>query len=235
MRRYRYLIAFFLLVAAAFAAKHFMAPDPFPAPGEYEAEVQLPAGSQRLRQLSARVQNAVRSDPKWYIEHLKANPQTGPGEMLPYHENLGISKKDYDLMVIEMEKISFQKLGTTKVRVADGPGGSLKISFEAPPAKKPIEMTLSADRRELTGKFGRAIDNDESVENHSSRLLGKWKGRHWKVLEGELSLDRADDWSQLDVGIGIDSEGNHLLYTSGGFVRDGQSYQADHVIRWPAK
>ncbi|QJE94759.1 hypothetical protein [Luteolibacter luteus] len=223
MHRYRLLILFLVIVGAGFAAKFALAPSPFPKPGEYQAEVHLPAGSEALNRLVQRYNTALRSDPEWYIGYLKEHPNVGLGEMLPYHENMGISKKDYDLAVIEMEKVRFKKFGPTVVKVINGPGGSLKIAFDAPPLKEPFELMLSADGRELSGKFGKFVDNDESAGRHSSKIIGKWKGRQWQVFSGELSTDREKDWALMDVGIGIDAEGDRILYMSGDSAKTARS------------
>lgn len=234
MRRYKYLIIFALLVASGFAAKFALAPDPFPKPGEYQVELYAPAASRKYIELMGRVHTAIGSDPQWFIQHLKAHPELGLGDIIPFHENLGISKKDYDLLAVEAEKLRFEKAGTAVVKVTEGPGGSLKISIDSK-VKQFNEFTLSPDRRDLTGKFGKVTDDDESVKTHSSRLLGKWRGRQWQVISGELSLDPNANWVQMDVGIGVDSEGRRLLFTRGGGRQDGQAYSGDIAFRWPAK
>lgn len=233
MRRYKYLIIFALLVASGFAAKFALAPDPFPKPGEYQVEVCLPAGSYKLKDLLVRVQSAVMSDPEWYVEYLKAHPEVGFGDVVPYHENLGLSQKEYDLMVIEMEKLRFEKAGTAVVKITEGPGGALKISF-GDPRKQNHELTLSPDRRELGGRFGRVEDDDDKVASHSSRLLGKWRGRQWQIISGEMTLSPDAEWVQMDVGIGIDSEGRRLIFMRGGGRQDRQTYGGDFALRWPA-
>jgi len=234
MRRYRLLIAFLVIILAGFAAKFALAPDPIPEPGDYKAEVLTLGGSKVLVDLSKRMSHAITVDPEWFKSYAKEHSGLKPGEELPYHENFGISKKDYDLMVIEMTKVKLIPVGTATVRVMQEEGGRLKFTFDGP--RLPLnEFTLSQDLQELSCKFGKSTDVMPVDQKDPNKPLGKWKGKEWLLTSGKPDLDNIDSqWVRVQVGIGVDSEDRRVIFLRAVGRQGLVPFDVSQVFRWPA-
>lgn len=126
----------------------------------------------------AKVETAARKNPEWFKEYSAASK---PGVPLPYHENLGLTKEEYDEYLALWNKREFKGREDVMLvlRKTLGDTWSLTASGEAG-----IISTLRYDPetdtyRSPNGVLKRLDDIDAGPDT----ILGAWTGKEWRFEE----------------------------------------------------
>lgn len=83
------------------------------------ADVVKTRSSEKVADITKRLQKAVSSKADWWKAYVKANVNVKP---LPYHENFGISKGEYKLLLNSASLIRLVKVADAKITVKKGEG-----------------------------------------------------------------------------------------------------------------
>lgn len=134
----------------------------------------------------AKVEIASRKNPEWFKEYSAASP---PGVPVPYHENLGLTKEEFDEYIALWDKREFKPreevllvlrktLGDTWTLTATGSAGVIS-TLRYDPAKDTFRSPSGIMER---------LDDIKTDEKH---ILGAWSGKEWRYQEtGLLGLTK---------------------------------------------
>ncbi|MFD2256137.1 hypothetical protein ACFSSA_05570 [Luteolibacter algae] len=135
----------------------------------------------------SKVEAAARKNPEWFKEFSAASK---PGTPLPYHENLGLTKEEYDDYLVLWAKREFKP--TTDVmlvlRETFGDTWTLTASGEAG-AIGTLRYDPKTDSfRSPNGELKRIDD----IQADASSILGAWSGKEWR-FEEETGLGKTKE------------------------------------------
>lgn len=172
-----------------------------------------------IQALSEKMAAALRKEAEWLKEYLAAN-NLGPGEVLPYHEKLGVSKKEYQALVAAAGDVRLNKVGEAKLTFQKT-DDRLLITFagnERLPLKRAKIMTEAdvVHTERMTLKERIAIDQDDP-----SSPTGRWEGVQWRYLQGKTLETRFGE--KFAIGRLKDKEEGIIYYDLRAADRHGAS------------
>ena len=169
----------------------------------------------RQAALTKKFQDGVKNNYEWFVEYMKTVPD---GEPMPYHANMGMTKKEYDELMDYMTNIEIVSTGTEKIKV------EIKndtIYFKSKGKLNEYE-SLKIDLKGNTILFGQyKLPFSDSVNITSDKigLRSKWKGYTWKFEEPtNLDLDDLKDLSNLKM--------KQYKFTIGRLEKNGKTYMS---------
>jgi hypothetical protein len=139
------------------------------------------APPKEIEKFIAKVEIAARKNPEWFKQHSAA---AAPGVPLPYHENLGLTKEEYDEYIVLWAKREFKSneevllvlrktLGDTWTLTATGSAGIIStLRYDA----------TKGNFRSPSGIM-EPLDDIKTDEKH---ILGAWSGKEWRFQETSL-------------------------------------------------
>lgn len=165
----------------------------------------------------AKVEASARKNKEWFTEYTKSSK---PGAPLPYHENLGLTKEEYEDYLTLWAKRDFKSTEEVILVLREnfGKTWSLTATGEAG-----IISTLRYDPvkdvyRSPNGELKRL----EDIKAEATSILGAWSGSEWRLeeetglgkIKENFAIGRYDD-KQFGLVVyrvqEISSEGNRLL------------------------
>ncbi len=176
------LFTLLLLFTASVSAE---VPDIFKGLFEEEVPVKASIGMvtppKEIEKFIAKVEIAARKNPEWFKQHTAS---AAPGVPLPYHENLGLTKEEYDEYLALWAKREFKSteevllvlrktLGNTWTLTATG-GAGIISTLRYDPTKN--NFVCPSGNME-------PLDDIKTDEKH---ILGAWSGKEWRFQESGL-------------------------------------------------
>ena len=224
----RYIPA--LLIWSALIASSSLAVEIFPPVGDHAAELMVISGPKEAEEIMKRMKKALAADPAWlksYFEEKKPKP----GESLPYHEKFGISKKEYDLVVQSIGKLTLNKVADVIVRVKKTEN-KVFVSIEG------ADLLVNAfefgvDGKSMTCAKGSTMERAEINQTNAAAPTGKWSGTKWVLEQGILDPSSKDDCLSLSIGVGVDDKGRNMIYLRIVGRQQGQIMDIAALARWP--
>jgi len=171
------------------------------------------------------VKAAAEENPEWYAD-FAGNAE--PGVPLPFHENLGLTKEQYQKYRELWRKRTHKIIQPIELRL-EALGGSWMIRFAA----KDLDLTLLRYNTKddvfdgIGGKMGRIKD----IEADPETILGAWTGQEWKFQKESL-LGRTKE----NFAIGKEKDGKHglMIYRLQNMNRKGEFLAYENLlIRFP--
>lgn len=176
--------------------------------------------SPEAKKLTERFKAALASRPEWtsaYAAKYKNYHGT-----LPYHENMGLSKAEYDEMVQLSKQTKLVQIGTVELSAIRQPDNSIQLRTK--PHLAGIDgVVVDGAGQAVTTRFAR-LTEVKSIENTDPNgPTGRWAGTQWRhesisenrMLSVKLALGKRSE--QLDTILYLDvkdvSEGkNNVFY-----------------------
>lgn len=165
----------------------------------------------------AKVEASARKNKEWFAEYTKASK---PGAPLPFHENLGLTKEEYDDYLTLWAKRDFKSTEEVVLvlRETFGKTWSLTATGEAG-----IISTLRYDpEKDVYRSPNGEMKRLEDIKAEPTSILGAWSGFEWR-LEEETGLGKIKEnfavgrYDDKEYGLvvyrvqEISSEGSRLL------------------------
>lgn len=210
------------------------AAEPLPPAGEYRADILEMAMPPEPQAVGLRMEAAMARDPEWLEGYLAEHKDLKPGEILPYHEKMGITKLEYQLFLDSKDKVSLQKTGEAMVIVKEGADGSVGISIKG--AQLPVNVfSFSVVGKEMMCKFGATKKQVKIDQEDAKSPMGQWRGTQWVIEEGNPSVVAGGDYTSIKFAAGRDSEDRRVLYLRAIIRQDGVVSDVGPVFRWVEK
>lgn len=175
------------------------------APGSLEVDVMGP--SPRFAELSLKFTSGIRKNPEWFLDFVRDRAE--PGQPLPYHEKMGLSREEYNEFLALTKQKSFVKSGTTALTITRLPDGSLAIDG----GKNLPELTgieFDFQKNQVRTAYGIADQRDDGDAENA--MLGDWNGAQWKFNRQEESGRESAATTSITVILGqLQATGRGIL------------------------
>ncbi len=221
---YRFTLGLSVLLLPAVAAGQEL-PDPaslFPSQ-EVTATIHAFESLPEVRELTARLQAAVQTDPEWWQEHVQ---KAEPGQPLPYDERMGMSEDEYELFLELAPQMTMIEIGTSQLQFEAVEGGMRIVSASDAPDLVGIVIRWVDDYVETP--FGTATERSEIHQTNTDAPTGEWHGFQWRFEEGET----LEEVTIASFAIGrLAESGRTLIYYEAKQVRGGlMTARADRIV-----
>ena len=145
-----------------------------------QADVMQIKTSDELEKLADKIKEGMRKNPEWALEFMRSAPK---GQPLPYHENLGLTKNEYERM-LELSQnqggISLQKNGTIPLTFEPLPDGRIQIlSTKDSLLSNLVISTDKISTDKVVTSFGDLTNVSEINNQDPNAITGAWKGIKW--------------------------------------------------------
>lgn len=158
--------------------RKFTGPHDVIVEGRFAVDVMQMVGPPRANELAQRLQQVVRANPDWWLEHVK---KSKPGEPLPYDARLGLSEAEYDEFLVLSSKMTTQKKDEAMLIVAKKNDDAYVFDGgQALPDFTGIEIDLKNDW--VRTPFGVLTERSE-IDASDASALGAWVGTEWKLVK----------------------------------------------------
>ena len=126
----------------------------------------------------AKVESSARKNPVWFAEYTKA---AKPGAPLPFHENLGLTKKEYDEYIALWAKREFKPIAETTLVLRETFGKTWTVTASG---DADIISTLRYDpEKDLVRSPNGELKRLEDIKADPTSILGAWSGHEWRFEE----------------------------------------------------
>lgn len=172
-----------------------------------------------------KVKLASQKDPEWFNEYSK-NAQSGVP--LPYHEKLGLSKKEYEEYLAVWDKRAIKEVQAVVLKLEEEKG---KWVIKASGPAWPISLLKYDPKKDQLRSTNGILVKIDDVDAPANSILRAWKGHEWR-LESKNTLSVLKE--NFAIGAAADGKNGYLIYrlqevSSLGRVLDDKSV----VIRFP--
>lgn len=193
----------------------------------YKGEVVVVLPPKEIQSYINKVKEGAKKDPKWFKEY---SEKAKPGIPLPFHENLGLTQKEYEkyrelwdkreFKVVQKVGLRFEPVGEKWRMVVTGAGARISL-LRFDPKTDVIKST--------NGDLKRIEDIDAAPET----ILGAWKGAEWK-FEEKTGLGQTKE--NFAIGKTADGKFGLLVYRLQDITSTNKIlFDQSMVIRFPQK
>ncbi|HRG01815.1 MAG TPA: hypothetical protein PKZ75_11915 [Bacteroidia bacterium] len=162
--------------------------------GEYKSDINglIPEGNSKVdimgikfppgyEQLVMKFQQGIAANQEWFVTYQKENYV--PGQGLPYHENFGITKEEYEIMKKNNGAVKLSKIAESEFLAEKN---NEMITLSAHPdisAFNNIKIKLDSNLIYINNLKVPYIGISDIKDTNN--VIGKWKGHRWKIEEFE--------------------------------------------------
>lgn len=207
----------------ALLASHLAAEVPKVFSGILEKEVPIRANigivlpPPEIEKYIAKVEASARKNPEWFAEYTK---NSKPGTPLDYHENLGLTKEEYDDYLALWAKREFKSTAEVLLVLRESFGNTWTIT--ASEEAQAISTLRYDPEKDVVRSPNGELKRLDDIKADESSILGAWTGHEWR-FEEETGLGKTKEnfaiGEQDGKGFGlivyraqeISSEGSRLL------------------------
>lgn len=173
-----------------------------------------------------RLEQAASKNPKWFKEY---DEKTKPGVPFPYHENLGLTKKEYEDYLSLLKKRVFKPLQPVSLRLEEISDGEWMIRVGGP------GFPISALRYDLKKNEFRSpngtLGKGKDINAEAMSLLGSWKGASW-IHESATTISKTHE--RLGIGEIASQKTGYLIYRIKEESKSGRPlYDKSIIIQFP--
>lgn len=159
---------------------------------------------EEINKYIAKVQAAAKTNPEWYAEFSK---EAKPGIPLPWHDNLGLSKEDYEDYLKLWDQRQFKAMQQVVIRLEEPKPGEWMIRVSG------VGMTISLLRyNPETGNFkspNGELKRIEDIDAEERSILGAWSGKEWRYVSNSEFISTKEN---LALGSYKDGKQCLLIY-----------------------
>ena len=185
-----------------------------------------------IQKYIAKVEAAAEKNEEWFREFSK---NAKPGVPLPFHENLGLSKEEYDTYIglWKQRKLKAIPNGKVVIRLEQPKPGEwmVRVTGEGSPISLLRYLEAKDQMTSPNGELERIAD----IKADPMSILGEWSGPEWKFQE-ETSLGKTKE--NFAIGKMADGKTGLLVYRMQEVSSTGRLlYDKSLVVRFglPAK
>lgn len=174
-----------------------------------QGDVMQVKASDELDKLATKMKEAMKKNPEWALAFMNSSPD---GQPLPYHENLGLTKKEFERMMELSQSqgaVSLQKTGTVDFTFEPLPDGRVKIVAN----KGSILHNIIISTNKVETNVGALTDVKEINNQDPNAITGAWKGVKWST---ESVNEKTMTGESIQFCIGkIEGKNQGIIYYDG--------------------
>jgi hypothetical protein len=204
----------------------------FPPAGQHKADLLTVGMTAEAEGIGRKLQQSLAADPAWLESYLKESSPK-PGEPLPYHQKMGITKDEYAAFLGAAKGMGLRKLSDAIVKIEQAQG---KVTIHIEGVALPSDtFEFSSDGETMKCSLGTSGGPEVIDQKNESGPTGAWTGSQWIVAQGSStpSLTGTDDAYQVKVAIGKDSKKRNLIYLRIVGRRNKTPMDITYILRWP--
>ena len=149
----------------------------------------------------AKVQTAAKLNPAWHKEYAI---KSKPGLPLPWHENLGLTKDEYDEYLKLWDQRQFKVSQKVFIRLEESKPGEWMIRVSG--VGMPITLLRYYTETDLFKSPNGNLKRLEDINASERSILGAWKGQEWSFEE------KSDfSWTIENIAVGKFNDGKYCL------------------------
>lgn len=173
-----------------------------------------------------KVEEAALKEPEWFHEYSK---KSAPGVPLPYHENLGLTKEEYQAYREQWDKREFEEIQPVALRLEKAEDGNWMIRATGPGF--PISsLRYDLEKNQLSSPNG-VMQQIDDIKADKDSILGAWNGQEWKH-ESETSISKTRENFAIGKIVGLDK--GYLVYRIQEVSSTGRKlYDRRIIIQFP--
>ncbi len=156
---------------------------------------------EEINKYIAKVQTAAKENPEWYAEFSK---EAKPGIPLPWHQNLGLSKEEYEDYLKLWDQRQFKTRQQVVIRLEEPKPGEWMIRVSG------VGMTISLLRfNPETGNFkspNGELKRIADIDAEERSILGAWTGQEWRYENKSEFISTREN-----LALGTYKDGEHCL------------------------
>ena len=213
----KFLAILFLLTATLSAEVPKVFAGLFEEEVPVRANIGIIAPPPEIEKFIAKVETAARKKPEWFKEYTKS---AKPGEPLPYHEDLGLTKEEYDEYISLWAQREFKSTAEVMIVLRETLGNTWTLTASG---EAGIISTLRYNpEKDIVRSPNGVLERLEDIKAEATSILGAWSGHEWR-FEEETSFGKTKENFAIgrydEKGFGlviyrvqeISSEGSRLL------------------------
>ena len=148
-----------------------------------------------------KVQAAAKANPEWHKEFAK---EATPGIPLPWHENLGLTKEEYDEYIKLWDQRQFKAVQEVVIRLEEPKPGEWMVRVSG------VGMRVSLLRYNPEADVFKSPNGElariEDINAEDRSILGAWKGQEWRYENNGEFISTKEN-----MAIGKFVDGKHCL------------------------
>lgn len=156
---------------------------------------------EEINKYIAKVQAAATANPEWYAEFSR---EAKPGIPLPWHQNLGLSKEEYEDYLKLWDQRQFKTRQQVVIRLEEPKPGEWMIRVSG------VGMTISLLRfNPETGNFkspNGELKRIDDINAEERSILGAWAGQEWRYENKSEFISTREN-----LALGTYKDGKHCL------------------------
>jgi hypothetical protein len=178
--------------------------------GSVELSVLGVAADPEMEEIAARVQAGFAENPEWAAQYLQEIATLAPGEIAPYHENLGISEEEYELLLSAADNPQVTSIGSLELQISQVDRG---LRIVAPHVEALGEIIVDLPAVGVQTADGYLNDCREVLPDQENAAIGRWSGVSCRLEQVNPLLGDARD-VRFSVGRIQQSNGLYIGYRS---------------------
>ena len=194
--------------------------------GIHQVNIQTIRQPKELVTLQKRYKESIQNNYEWFLDYMNSNMTAGKG--LPYHENFGLTKSEYNQMGQLLDELKYETVATENITVSYD---SNSIQIDGTGILQ-FYSTISINQDSNLAKIGVHDLNKFDpiiIEDSNNALASSWSGYTWKSEPDSVSLKDINDAvnfsaNQLKLTVArLDNTGNRYLSISIKMFENGEA------------
>ncbi|KXY46800.1 hypothetical protein [Bacillus mycoides] len=144
--------------------------------------LEFPYGiKEKLEKIGNKMSTSITNNLDWYFKYAE---EMMPNGNLPYHENFGITKEEYDFMIDEMNKAKY--VNTSDGKIFFKKKGH-EIQIRSDEHLKLVEnISIDTEKNVIKTAFGECEYDGEIQASDGQKLISPWNGKRWVLKKDGL-------------------------------------------------
>ena len=221
----RILSALAVLLVAPAKAQQTDLSQYIPESSPVEADVMIIGAPPEIEALAEKMKVAAQANPAWFQAYVTQNQ----GQVMPYHENLGVTEEEYQQFLEYSESgMALRKATTIRLDIQTGDDGA--IAFVTEPSNFPLNgVKIAGDGLMTESPFGRLRRVIDIEQENAGSPTGRWSGPRWGLQERNSDISR-----RIQFAIGKrDDFGDGIIYYDVFYQGSPQNMRFSFIILFP--
>ncbi|PEX89990.1 hypothetical protein [Bacillus cereus] len=166
--------------------------------------LEFPYGiKEKLEKIGNKMSASITNNLDWYLKY--AEEEIIPKKTFPYHQNLGITKEEYDFMIDEMNNAKYVNTKDGKL-LFKKKGDEIQILSDEN-LKLIKNIRIDTEKNIIKTPFGECEYEGEIEASDEQKATGPWSGKRWTLKSDGLlyhfSLGKLKDINKSIIFISI--------------------------------
>lgn len=157
-----------------------------PSSGGVDARVMQIGMPAEALATAEKIQSAFAAQPEWAQQFIA---KAAPGQALPYHPNMRVSKSEYKSFLVASEHPALVQVGTVSLSAVRSEAGDVRV-VTSPATSRFNGIAIAADGRSVVTPLA-SLDETHAINNaEKDSLTGRWRGTQWsnEATTGQRAL-----------------------------------------------